>query len=239
MPRTGTGPFPAQRSPSLGRPYGPAASSGQYAYALSGGGYGSGVSGGYGSGASGGYGPGTSGGYGPGGYGPGTSGGYGPGASGGQYSGDGPAAQWPLRSQLTLGALPGAVPCARLHARMLLWEWGLTSLSENVELIVSELATNALRASADGVAGLPSYDAQGRQRSIGLRLASDGQQVLVEVWDGNPAPPEPGKVSQGGETGRGLLMVEAVSTRWGYYYPSANSPDQQAVKVVWALIQPA
>jgi hypothetical protein len=30
----------------------------------------------------------------------------------------------PLRSYLELGALPTAVPCARLHARHLLWEWG-------------------------------------------------------------------------------------------------------------------
>ena len=31
----------------------------------------------------------------------------------------------PLRSYLELGALPTAVPCARLHARHLMWEWGL------------------------------------------------------------------------------------------------------------------
>jgi hypothetical protein len=32
---------------------------------------------------------------------------------------------WPLQSHLELGALPTAVPCARLHARQMLWEWGL------------------------------------------------------------------------------------------------------------------
>ena len=38
---------------------------------------------------------------------------------------------WPTRSatslgaaSLLLGALPSAVPCARLHARQVLWEWG-------------------------------------------------------------------------------------------------------------------
>jgi hypothetical protein len=31
--------------------------------------------------------------------------------------------RWPLRSFLELGALPSAVPCARLHTRQLLWEW--------------------------------------------------------------------------------------------------------------------
>jgi hypothetical protein len=32
--------------------------------------------------------------------------------------------EWPLRSYLELGILEGSVPCARLHAKQLLWEWG-------------------------------------------------------------------------------------------------------------------
>jgi hypothetical protein len=151
-------------------------------------------------------------------------------------------AQWPLQSRLELGALPGAVPCARLHARLVLTEWGQAALGDSVELIVSELMTNALRASTDTVAGRPGYGPDGRAASLGLRLASDRQQVLAEVWDGVPAPPVPGQISQDGETGRGLLMVEAVSSRWGYYYPArqprGSAPDERAVKVVWALIQP-
>ena len=51
--------------------------------------------------------------------------------------------QWPLCSYLELGALPTAVPCARLHARHLLWEWGLNGLAADTELLVSELVTNA------------------------------------------------------------------------------------------------
>jgi hypothetical protein len=34
------------------------------------------------------------------------------------------------------------VPCARLHARLVLLEWGLAALSESLELVVSELVTN-------------------------------------------------------------------------------------------------
>jgi hypothetical protein len=44
--------------------------------------------------------------------------------------------QWPLHSFLELGALPGAVPCARLHTRHLLWEWGLATLTDSTELVV-------------------------------------------------------------------------------------------------------
>ena len=71
---------------------------------------------------------------------------------------------WPLRSGLELAAFPTAVPCARLHARHITLEWGLRALAEPTELLVSELATNAIRASAgtygrnsfSGIASAPS-----------------------------------------------------------------------------------
>src|SRR5690348_8714885 len=56
------------------------------------------------------------------------------------------ARHWPLHSYLELGALPGAVPCARLHARQMLWEWRLTDIGDSAELIVSELVTNGIKA---------------------------------------------------------------------------------------------
>ncbi len=161
-----------------------------------------------------------------------------PAAAGGLDDPAAPAPGWPLRSQLELGPLPGAVPCARLHARLVLWEWGLTSLGDPVELIVSELVTNALNASAGGAPGGQGYPPEGRPQPIGLRLGSDQHQVLVEVWDGSPAPPVAGLVSGDGETGRGLLMVQAMSRRWGYYFPAAGALSPTAVKVVWALVGP-
>ena len=48
------------------------------------------------------------------------------------------AASWPLRSCLELGALPSAVPCARLHAKQVLWEWGLRALADDAALLVSD-----------------------------------------------------------------------------------------------------
>src|ERR1022692_4562044 len=59
---------------------------------------------------------------------------------------------WPLRSYLDLAALPNSVPRARLHARQMVREWGLGELSDNLELVVSELMTNSVRASV-GLAG--------------------------------------------------------------------------------------
>jgi hypothetical protein len=49
-----------------------------------------------------------------------------------------PAGEWPLHSFLELGALDGAVPSARLHARHVLCEWGLAASGDAVELVVSD-----------------------------------------------------------------------------------------------------
>ena len=94
------------------------------------------------------------------------------------------SASWPLRSCLELGAFPSAVPCARLHTRQIVWEWGLGGIAETVELVVSELTTNAVNASA--VAAGPARGKAGwlAPRWVALFLASDRHQVLVQVWDG-------------------------------------------------------
>ncbi len=134
------------------------------------------------------------------------------------------AHQWPLRSFLELGALPGAVPCARLHARQVLWEWGLATLSEHVELLVTELTSNSVTASRSLL----------RDSPVRLWLLSDGKRVLILVHDANPKPPVPATAGDEDENGRGLLLVEAMSDQWSWY------PLQETGgKVVWALVQAA
>ena len=144
-----------------------------------------------------------------------------------------PGTDWELRTSLELGALPTAVPCARLHARQVLWEWHLDALSETAELIVSELVTNAVQASV----GLTGSRRSGRwvpgTPPVRLWLSSNQKRVLIQVWDGNdryPAPQQPGPDV---ESGRGLLLVESLSAEWGSYPPGRSSG-----KVVWALIEP-
>ena len=60
-----------------------------------------------------------------------------------------PIATWAIQSVLVIVALPTATPCARLHARTIAREWGLGALADTIELIVSELVTNAVKASMD------------------------------------------------------------------------------------------
>jgi anti-sigma regulatory factor (Ser/Thr protein kinase) len=133
------------------------------------------------------------------------------------------AAQWPLRTFLELGALPGAVPCARLHTRHALGEWGLTVFSESIGLLVSELVTNAIQ-----ISNVAEQDAP-----IRLWLVSDRAQVVIFVWDASPLPPLPGDVGEDAESGRGLLIVQAVSARWGWDFPPGMGG-----KVVWAVAGP-
>jgi anti-sigma regulatory factor (Ser/Thr protein kinase) len=128
---------------------------------------------------------------------------------------------WPLGSYLELGALPSAVPCARLHAKQMLWEWGFTELSEAVELLVSELTTNAVRVSK----------ALDHDSPIRLWLLSDKTQVLILVWDGSPRPPVRIEITEDAEGGRGLLLVETLSEQWGWY-PSKDNGG----KWVWCRV---
>jgi anti-sigma regulatory factor (Ser/Thr protein kinase) len=129
--------------------------------------------------------------------------------------------RWPLRSYLELGALPSAVPCARLHTRQLLWEWHLTGLADDAELLVSELVTNAVQIT----------QADGRTAPVRLWLLAGRAQLLMLIWDASPLPPVPMNTSGDAENGRGLLLVETLSTRWGFF---AHHSDG---KVTWAVLE--
>lgn len=130
------------------------------------------------------------------------------------------AGQWPARDFLELGALPGAVPSARLHARQIVWEWALTALTESVEQVVSELVTN----SAAAARAMPQIE------PVRLWLLSDIRKVVVLVWDANPQPPTLIEADDDAESGRGLFLVQAFSECWGSY-----STPQMGGKVIWAL----
>ena len=130
------------------------------------------------------------------------------------------ARQWPVRDFLELGALPGAAPSARLHARQIMWEWGLTPLTEAVEQVVAELVTNSVAAAR----AMPLL------QPVCLWLLSDAMNVLVLAWDASPQPPALTEPDEYAERGRGLHLVQALSERWGSY-----PTPQTGGKVVWAL----
>ncbi len=127
----------------------------------------------------------------------------------------------PPRAVLDLGALPTAPSCARAWTRQVLWEWQLPALSDTAELIVSELTTNAMLASRR--LGRPS---------IRLALTLRRRELAIAVYDYCPGAPEPGNADDDDENGRGLLLVEAVSSRSGWY----PFDDGTGGKAVWAVL---
>jgi anti-sigma regulatory factor (Ser/Thr protein kinase) len=131
------------------------------------------------------------------------------------------ASRWPWTSRLELGPFPSAVPCARLHAKVILQEWNLTHVTDQAELIVSELATNALQASRSLAEDLP----------IVVDLLASHDWLIVQVWDALPAAPTLRPHAPDAEAGRGLQIVSVLSDRWGFYRPRTGG------KAVWAAIR--
>jgi len=113
---------------------------------------------------------------------------------------------------------------------LLIAEWGLAGLADTVELVVSELVTNGVRASVcvtgsrfEGkwAAGVPP---------VRVWLQSDYRKFLIKVWDGNDRMPEPRVPDYESEGGRGLAVIEGLCTDWG-----AFRPEQSTGKVIWAV----
>ncbi|MYV39955.1 SpoIIE family protein phosphatase [Streptomyces sp. SID1328] len=114
-------------------------------------------------------------------------------------------ASWELPNE------PAAVPTARHLVSRQLKEWGLEHLVTKMELIVSELVTNAVR----------HGDGPSRIRLIRHHL------LTCEVSDSHTGHPRPRHPRNLDESGRGLYLVAQLSRRWG----SRSAADG---KVVWA-----
>ena len=120
-----------------------------------------------------------------------------------------------------LGALSGAVPSARAHVGQLLWEWRRAELAQDIGVVVSELVTNAVAASAE---------LRPTVAPVLVWLGSDGRSVLVAVADAVATPPVRLDPDPEAEGGRGLAVVEAYSNRWGWH----TTATAGLAKVVWA-----
>jgi anti-sigma regulatory factor (Ser/Thr protein kinase) len=125
----------------------------------------------------------------------------------------------PRRTYLELEALANAVPGARRHVRDTLARWDLGEVSDDVELVTCELLTNAVSASAV----LPF------RASVGLLVTACPGRLVTLVWDASLQPPVPADPDDDAAGGRGLAIVEALSTRWGWV------PDERG-KIVWAML---
>ncbi|WP_327234710.1 serine/threonine-protein phosphatase [Streptomyces sp. NBC_01317] len=104
-------------------------------------------------------------------------------------------------------AAPGR---ARRLARRALARWDLEELSDSVELLISEVVTNAVRYA---------------ERPVTLRLLRTDV-LRCEVGDDSPQLPRQRRARDTDEGGRGLFLVNRLARRWGATRLSTG-------KVVW------
>ena len=162
---------------------------------------------------------------------------YSPGSAGSSADAAGSAQQndagaaWPHQTFLELGALPTAAPCARLHTTLVLWEWELGTLVRAAGLVVSELVSNAVQASLELTGSRFAGVWTPGTPPVRMWLSADDHRVVIQVWDGSDRPPVPQPVDPEADSGRGLLLVGALSAEWGCY-----TPEKSSGKVVWAVV---
>jgi Histidine kinase-like ATPase domain len=133
-----------------------------------------------------------------------------------------------LSAMTDLGAVP-VPPTARQrivpardapgHARAAVQEFcrreGVGGDRDAAQLVASELVTNAVVH-----AGTP----------IDLTLRLMSSMLHVAVRDGGPGRPHVTDVDESSESGRGLILVDALASSWGTFFPDAG-------KVVWATVR--
>lgn len=113
---------------------------------------------------------------------------------------------------------PGCVSVARRFVDQTLGSWGAEQAVFDVQLIVSELVTNAMRHGGG---------------AIDLRLLLSEAELACVVSDHSPVPPTTPATREAdvfAEYGRGLRLVEALCGAWGWLTPGGSR------KFVWAVL---
>lgn len=119
-----------------------------------------------------------------------------------------------LASELSVGLLRG-------YAETVLTKWGLATQVEDAKVVVSELATNAVKARS------------GPKRRITLRISllSNPSLILVEMTDPFPGRPEFHEATALDESGRGLMIIRMLAKDCGYREESNGG------KTAWATLR--
>jgi anti-sigma regulatory factor (Ser/Thr protein kinase) len=111
----------------------------------------------------------------------------------------------------TLEPEPANVPIARRFVRDLLVEWGAAAACDTVEVLVTEVATNAVLHA---------------RTPFTVEVSRDGATVRVCVLDLSPAPARMRRYGADSTTGRGLRLVASLASDWGV-------EPQTPGKVIW------
>jgi anti-sigma regulatory factor (Ser/Thr protein kinase) len=127
-----------------------------------------------------------------------------------------PSAWWetPAVTSRALSARPEEARTARHFVRELLTCWGLEALADDAEMIVDELVVNAvLHGTRVGMTRTNPAAGLAVLRLCMLRRAGEVMLAVVDPGNETPMPRQP---DWGGESGRGLQIVGALSHVWGW-----------------------
>ena len=167
-----------------------------------------------------------------------------------------PSTWWetPAVTSCVLTASPESARAARHFTREILLSWGYGDLVDEAETIIGELVVNAVQHGiAAPSAGWPdhgpnvhphprAWDAWSRQASqasqpgrtepdvLKLCLLKRVSEVMLAVIDASDDAPTPRQPDWVRESGRGLQIVDALSSIWGW------SPIDGHGKAVWAVL---
>jgi len=124
---------------------------------------------------------------------------------------------WPHVTQDVFTAADRWVPAARQFTARALAGWGVTA--EDAGLVVTELASNAVRAARGTACG-----------QFLVRISCRPSVVLLEVGDASTSVPVfAAPATAGEEHGRGLLLVARLAAECGWYTGAGW-------KIVWAAV---
>ena len=120
----------------------------------------------------------------------------------------------PPQACVVLPCEPRSASAARRFAMRTLHQWNSEDEGDVVELLLSEVVTNALLHTSSPVE---------------VCLVRDFQGIRVAVADGSPALPSQRHWADDASTGRGLALVEALASGWGVELVDGG-------KVVWFTV---
>jgi anti-sigma regulatory factor (Ser/Thr protein kinase) len=98
------------------------------------------------------------------------------------------------------------------------------------ELLVSELVTNAVRFAGDTAHTL-RYSGRTSASLVSLSLRHFREGLLIEVYDTDNNPPIRSSPDDDAESGRGLMLVDALCKEWSYFFPPGGG------KVVYCFLE--
>jgi anti-sigma regulatory factor (Ser/Thr protein kinase) len=121
-----------------------------------------------------------------------------------------------------LPATPASVGTARRGVHQVLADWGTgEDACDDAAVITSELVTNAVTHSAS--------------ERIVCRLHTTAHRIRIEVEEQNRGPtlPTPRRPGPDDQSGRGLFLVDALSSGWG-----VTAAPHRSGRIIWAELSP-